>query len=139
VSSALPSGSVELTGRIPFIFFSVLVMKIKEWLSVKNQMSQIGRHHWDVSRLIQLSKDLPVFEAQLDCINVWKKYDVSMREMVMHMKAILDADLKYPIILDEDGEIMDGRHRIMKAMPLGLNTIKAVRFQENPPPCKISD
>lgn len=114
-------------------------MKIKEWHSHHNQTSQIGRHHWDVARLIQLSADLPIFDAPLDCLNVWKKYDVSMREFVMHMKAVMNADLKYPIILDEDGEIMDGRHRIMKAMYLGLDTIKAVRFQENPSPCRIDN
>ena len=56
---------------------------------------------------------------------------------VMHMKAVNDADLKRPIILDEDGELMDGRHRLMKAMLLGKKTIKAVRFDENPSPCQV--
>lgn len=114
-------------------------MKIKEWLSVGDQMSQIGRHRWSVARLIRLSRDLPVFDAPLDCLSVWKKYDLTMREMVMHCKAIDCADLSYPIILDEDGEIMDGRHRIMKAMMVGLKTIKAVRFDENPKPCEVED
>jgi hypothetical protein len=114
-------------------------VKIKPWLSVDTQMSEIGQHQWAVARLIQLSRDLPVFDAPLDCLSVWKKYDLTMRELVMHCKAIEDADLSYPIILDEDGEIMDGRHRIMKAMLLGLKTIKAVRFDENPRPCKVSD
>jgi len=57
--------------------------------------------------------------------------------MVMHMRAVSNADLNYPIILDEDGEILDGRHRIMKALFLGKETIKAVRFEENPRPCSI--
>lgn len=112
-------------------------MMIKPWHSVDEQISIIGRHHWSVPRLIQLARDLPVFDAPLDCLNLWKKYDISMREMVMHCKAIQDADLSYPIILDEDGEIMDGRHRIMKALMLGHKTIKAVRFDVNPTPCKI--
>ena len=59
--------------------------------------------------------------------------------MVMHMKAVNNADLDRPIILDEDGELMDGRHRLMKAMLLGLNTIKAVRFDENPSPDKVTE
>jgi ParB-like chromosome segregation protein Spo0J len=58
--------------------------------------------------------------------------------MVMHMHAVKNADLKYPIILDEDGEIMDGRHRIMKALYLGVESIKAVRFDANPSPCEIT-
>lgn len=114
-------------------------MKIKPWIHPDNQMSNIGRHHWSVPRLFHLAKDLPVFNAPLNCLSVWKKYDVTMREFVMHMKAVQDADLDYPIILDEDGEIMDGRHRIMKAMLLGHKTIKAVRFEENPSPCQIKD
>jgi hypothetical protein len=56
--------------------------------------------------------------------------------MVMHIKAVENADLKCPIILDEDGEIMDGRHRIMKALWKGKKTIKAVRFDVNPSPCR---
>jgi hypothetical protein len=59
--------------------------------------------------------------------------------MVMHMRAVNDADLDKPIILDEDGELMDGRHRLMKAMLIGNETIKAVRFDENPSPCKVQD
>ncbi len=57
--------------------------------------------------------------------------------MVMHMKAVQEADLNFPIILDEDGEVMDGRHRIMRAMLEGLETVKAVRFEENPSPDKV--
>ena len=50
-----------------------------------------------------------------------------------------NADLNCPIILDEDGEIMDGRHRIVKAIITHEKTIKAVRFDENPEPCKIDE
>ncbi|MBS0229251.1 MAG: hypothetical protein JSS23_11220 [Proteobacteria bacterium] len=62
---------------------------------------------------------------------------LTLREMVMHMKAVQKADLSFPIILDEDGELMDGRHRIMRAMLEGRETIKAVRFDENPTPDKV--
>jgi len=41
--------------------------------------------------------------------------------------------------MDEDGEIMDGRHRIMRAMLDGADTIKAVRFDENPSPCEVTE
>ena len=49
------------------------------------------------------------------------------------------ADLSRPIILDEDGELMDGRHRLMKAMLLGEESVLAVRFDENPSPCRVSE
>ena len=115
-------------------------MKIPEWVTPDKQMAQIGRHNWHVPRLIQLAKELPVMEVPLDHLSVWHKYGkLTLREMVMHIKAVQSADLNCPIILDEDGEIMDGRHRIMRAMLEGAETIKAVRFDENPSPCEVSD
>jgi hypothetical protein len=35
------------------------------------------------------------------------------------------ADLNYPIILDETGDLIDGTHRIRKALTIGAKTIKA--------------
>ena len=113
-------------------------MKIPEWPRPDNQMSQLGRHHWSVSRLIELSRGLPVMEVSIDHISVDFIYDrLRLRELVMHMKAAQEADLNCPIILDEDGSVMDGRHRIMKAILNGHSTIKAVRFDENPSPCRV--
>ncbi len=89
---------------------------------------------------MQLARDLPVMEVPLDHLNLSYKYEnLFLREMIMHMRATNEADLNTPIILDEDGELMDGRHRIMKALLLGEKTIKAVRFDENPSPCRIKD
>lgn len=79
-------------------------------------------------------------DVPLNHLNVYVVYEkLTLREMVMHMKAANDADLNLPIILDEDGELMDGRHRIMKAMLIGADSIKAVRFDENPSPCQVAD
>ena len=115
-------------------------MKIKKWGKPEEQMSHLGRHSWSVSRLFELSKNLPVMEIPLDHLNVYSQYEkLTLRDMVMHMRAVNLSELETPIILDEDGEIMDGRHRIMKAMLLGKETIKAVRFDENPPPCRVED
>ena len=115
-------------------------MKIAEWVSHKEQECRIGCHKWSVARLIQLSADLPVMNVPLDHMCVYYRYEkLTLRDMVMHMTAVNDADLDLPIILDEDGELMDGRHRIMKAMLTGAKTIKAVRFDENPPPCRVTE
>lgn len=112
-------------------------MKIPEF-KLDGQFAVIGKHQWDVARLFELSKKLAVMEIPLNHLNVYSKYEnLSLRDMVMHMKAVEQADLSFPIILDEDGEIMDGRHRIMKAIINGDETIKAVRFDENPSPCRV--
>jgi hypothetical protein len=115
-------------------------MKIREWPHPKEQMSRLGKHHWSVCRLFELARDLPVMEIPLSHLCVSYQYEkLYLREMVMHFKAVNDADLNCPIILDEDGELMDGRHRLMKAMLIGAETIKAVRFPENPAPCRVDD
>lgn len=116
------------------------MVKIKDFHSVDTQVSNIGHHVWSVARLHQLSKDLPVMEVPLNHLNVYTNYQtLTLRDLVMHMKAVNNADLSYPIILDEDGDIMDGRHRIMKCLLEGIETIKAVRFEENPSPCEVRE
>ena len=54
---------------------------------------------------------------------------------VKEMQQVLDADLKHPIILDDEGYVMDGRHRVCKALLKGVKSIKAVRFDETPVCC----
>lgn len=115
-------------------------MKIGTHVAISKQTCQIGRHIWSVPRLLELSRNLPVIDIPLDHLNLANYYNkLNLREMVMHMRTVLAADLDCPIILDEDGEIMDGRHRIMKALLHDLPTIKAVRFDENPYPCSEKD
>ena len=116
------------------------MVKIEPFCNPEGQMSKLGGHHWSVSRLFELSKGFPVMEIPLVHLNIYHKYEaISLRDMVMHMKAVNDSSLDYPIILDEDGDIMDGRHRLMKALLTGAETIKAVRFEKNPSPCRVDD
>lgn len=113
-------------------------MEIEKFVSHKEQVIRIGKQEWSVARLIFLAKDLPVLEIPLDHLYVCYWYEnINLRSMVSHMKAVLAADLQFPIILDEDGELLDGRHRVMKAMLEGAKTIKAVRFDVNPDACLI--
>ncbi len=115
-------------------------MKIKDWHCPNDQMCNLGRHSWSVPRLFELARNLPVMDVPINHLSLYYTYEkLTLRDVVMHMNAVNDADLDKPIILDEDGELMDGRHRLMKAMLLGYEKIKAVRFDENPSPCRVSD
>jgi hypothetical protein len=102
-----------------------------------------GRYIWDVHNLVELSKDFPVKEVPLTSIseieqNYW--YDCPngpkpiLRDIAIHAKLINEADLSYPIILSQDGGIMDGAHRVCKALIEKRDTIKAVQFDKNPKP-----
>lgn len=54
-----------------------------------------------------------------------------------------EVDMSYPIILGFDGRVMDGMHRIARALFEGNTTIRAVRFPAQPEPdfrnCRPSD
>ena len=113
-------------------------MKVPEWIPFDQQVARIGNHRWNVMRLVHLAKDLPVIQAPIDLIALDTTYNnICMRDMVMHMQAVQDADITYPILLDENGFILDGRHRLMRAMLFGIAVIPVKRFDVNPTPCEI--
>ena len=101
-----------------------------------------GFYAWDIDRLVELTKDLEPQEVLLDDIieldeAFWfsANDDVpTCRAIVEHIKLIEETDFKYPIILSSDGRLMDGMHRVSKALLQGFKTIEAVRFVEDPKP-----
>lgn len=49
-----------------------------------------------------------------------------LKDIAYEIALIKKADLSYPIILDTDGKVLDGCHRIVKAYLDGIYKIKAV-------------
>ncbi|WP_235826853.1 ParB N-terminal domain-containing protein [Facilibium subflavum] len=92
---------------------------------------------WDVRKLITKSKNFKIIQVKLSDI---KSLDTcywfddggstpTCRNIVEHTRLINEADLSYPIILCKRGEIMDGMHRVCKALLLGYTHIDAVQFE----------
>ena len=74
--------------------------------------------------------------AELDETH-WYDYEgdtPTCRSLLQHMQLIDEVDLDYPIILDRDGRVMDGMHRVCKALREGTDKIPAVRIVTNPEP-----
>ena len=99
-----------------------------------------GLRAWDVDRLVLLTRDFPVRAVPLSAI---RELDEAMfgedepptwRSFVEHARLMEAADLAYPIILAADGTVMDGMHRVSKALRDGRSSIEAVQFVEDPPP-----
>lgn len=111
-------------------------IKIEE-CAVHESRFRDGDKYWLATQLIEQAKDLPVVEIPLCAIptgsKVWEPIQ-SAHQLARHMKRVLNTDLNYPIILNEEGFIMDGWHRVTKALLEGRETIKAVRFEKTPPP-----
>lgn len=104
--------------------------------TIDKQTFNDDNKRWFVSRLIEKAKELPVQTMPMSALNIYRlaPHIDNMKSFVSHVQAVMDADLSYPIILDDEGYVMDGRHRIAKAMLEGQETISFVRFDETPCP-----
>ena len=91
---------------------------------------------YSVAKLLDDAKDLPVFDVPLAALDLSSKIwdDCNMFALAFHVKKCVGADLRYPILLDWNGTVADGRHRIIKAIMDGKRTIKARRMQWKPEP-----
>lgn len=97
---------------------------------------------WDVHRLIRMSRSLVPQRVALSEIgeldeNWWYQSADQIptpRDMTHHMQLVQAADLKYPVILCAEARVMDGMHRICKALLQGHSHINAVRFEVTPDP-----
>ncbi len=96
---------------------------------------------WDVDRLIELSRELTIMDVdpatigELDSVYWFDTANpATVRAVIEHARLIAAVDPKYPVILGPDGRVMDGMHRIARALLDRRPTIRAVRFEELPPP-----
>ena len=103
--------------------------------------SDRGYRAWDVDRLVALTRNFPRLQVALSDMREFDKAFpadeegiVTWRNVVGHMALIEAADPRFPIILAANGEVMDGRHRLAKAMLAGKTTIEAVQFTDDPEP-----
>jgi len=103
--------------------------------------SEAGLQAWDVHRLIELTGGFETRRVAVDSIGeiddvYWfdEEHPPTCREVLMHTRLIREADLSYPIILASDGRVMDGMHRVAKALLEGVPEIDAVQFEEDPEP-----
>lgn len=100
-----------------------------------------GLRAWDIHRLIELARDLPVREVPLAAIaEIVEAYwfghgkQPTIRSVADHARLIAEADLAFPILLSADGRVMDGMHRVARALILQRATVPARQFATDPPP-----
>jgi hypothetical protein len=103
--------------------------------------SESGSFAWDVDRLVALSRHLPAEQVPLTLIReldepFWFGLGAipTCRAVAEHARLIEATDLRHPIILSSDGRVMDGMHRVCKAVLQGHLTVTAVRFTADPTP-----
>lgn len=98
---------------------------------------------WNAQTLYDFAKakEYPVMDMPLWCIDL--SIDVfecgSLSDFIFQCKRVNEVSLDYPIILDNNGRVADGTHRICKAILEGRETIKAIRLLEMPAPDRIEE
>ena len=93
-------------------------------------------------RLVELSQCLPIQSvplSEIDEVDEAYWFDIenqkpTCRVLLEHMKLVQEVDPEFPIILDADGRVMDGMHRIIRALLENQNHLKAVQFEVTPAP-----
>ena len=98
--------------------------------------SSRGLCAWNVRRLIEQSSALAAEQVALSAIReldepYWaseRAHPLTCREVVGHAQLMLDCDLAYPVILSSDGRVMDGMHRIGKALLEGRSHLRQCAF-----------
>ena len=103
---------------------------------------QVGEdtHVWDVNRLLRLHANVPTQAVALSQIaEIQQAYwfpntHPSSADIVEHMRLVEAADLAYPILMDAEGKLMDGMHRVAKALLAGHSHIHAQLLPQTPAP-----
>ncbi len=100
----------------------------------------LGDRAWRIETIWRAALDLPVQQVPIDAIeeideDCW--FDgrpATVRAVVDHARRIEDADLNVPVILASDGQVLDGMHRIAKAVLCGRTSVAAQRLTADPDP-----
>lgn len=107
---------------------------LKVWDKPHEQKCRLNGCLYSVSEAIEMAKDLKVQTASIDAFAMDYSAPCSddLISFAQHMKQSLDADLSFPIILSPSGVIVDGRHRLIKALVEGKESLTFVRLEAMP-------
>ena len=100
----------------------------------------LGERAWHVESIWKAAEDVAVEPVAIDSIqeideDCWFNGEpATVREVVRHARSIDGADLTRPVILSSDGQVLDGMHRVAKALLEGCATIAAQRLPIDPEP-----
>lgn len=106
------------------------------------QPGAAGLRAWDVGKLIEHARGLPVVEVPLAELReldepYWYRTPDALptcRSVADHWRLAQAADLSFPVLLGPDGRVLDGMHRVTKALMEGCASVRAYRLATLPEP-----
>ncbi len=100
----------------------------------------LGDRAWHIETVWRAAEGIPVEEVPLAAIreldeDCWFKGGAAtVRAVVQHVRQIQEADLSLPVILASDGQVLDGMHRVAKAVLSCHTGVLAQRLSRDPDP-----
>lgn len=109
----------------------------KAWEFGEKQTFTVQGRVYDVNAALLLAEKLPVETVPVRylALDYRSPCDNTVRSFAEHMKQVNAADLDVPVLMTESGVVIDGRHRIIKALVEGVGAVKCRRFDVDPPAC----
>ena len=111
------------------------MIKIKKTQFSESEYQRRGLS-WSAPKLYEYVKEQEYEQFSLDLrsvdigINVW---DIkTVKDFIFDYNRVVNCDSSIPILLDDEGFICDGWHRLVKAITLGNTHIQAIRIEEMP-------
>lgn len=110
------------------------MIKIKPHKWATDYIGHKGKD-FSIAELVKHSEKTPTTIVPIEAIDmsyfIADKSDII--EFCEHMKRVMKAEMKYPILLAPNGTLLDGRHRLAKAIIEGHKTVKLKRLKTMPP------
>lgn len=116
-------------------------VEIKTWNYKDGRYTQDNKA-WSVARLIKLTEDIDPIDVPVAILSRWYwpwEDNFKLDDFISHVKRVQESDLSIPILIAPDGSIVDGMHRICKAVLNGDTTIKAKYISKLPECDEIID
>lgn len=107
-------------------------------VDISEQSYTMDKKEYSVAMCVLAARNLVPFKANLKGFytNYYSPCDDSLLSFVDHMKRVESADMSFPVVLSPDGVIIDGRHRLCKALMNGDKTLLVVQLETMPTPIK---
>jgi hypothetical protein len=102
----------------------------------------LGERAWQIETIWEAARGLAVEQVAIETISevdedCWFGGGggaPTVRAVTQHARSMMQADPTLPVILASDGQVLDGMHRIARALLDGRPTVPAQRLPADPEP-----
>lgn len=95
----------------------------EEKFSIPNLINKIEQGYYK-TKIVKLN--LEVYNLRVDNFKC-----ETLFEFLTHYKLVDKANLKYPVIINQEGQVVDGRHRVCKAILKWMKEINAIQILDS--------